>query len=129
MRDIRQAARMALEALTSPEAATQPHLMSAVAQTLLRAAIEAPEAEPVAVFHAHPADWQYSITLLPGVPMLPDGTQLYAAPQPAREPVRLSEAEFAKAAGLIGLSDDEYHICRAVERAVLAANGMGERSA
>ena len=47
----------------------------------------APSAQPVAVFHAHPEDWQYSITLLPGVPMLRNGTLLAAAP-PAQQPTK-----------------------------------------
>lgn len=41
-------------------------------------------AEPVATFNAYPSDWQYSITLTPGVGMLPDGTLLYLHP-PCRE--------------------------------------------
>lgn len=41
------AARAALEALTSPEAHKQPHIMGAVAQTLLRTAIAKAEAQPV----------------------------------------------------------------------------------
>ena len=130
MTDLKEAARMALEALTSPEAAKQPYIMSAVAQTLLRAALEAPEAEPVAWRWVPSAAWGsyvvsgdkaraeqvegFGLTVQP----------LYAAPQPAREPVRLTEIEFAEAAGLISLSAAEYNLCRAIERAVLAANGL-----
>lgn len=52
---------------------------------VLAAAPSAPSAQPVAVFHAHPEDWQYSITLLPGVPMLRNGTLLAAAPSATQQ--------------------------------------------
>jgi hypothetical protein len=52
-----------------------------------------PPAQPVAQFHAHPADWQYNITLLPGVPMLPDKAMLYTAPQPQGEDATLTDEQ------------------------------------
>lgn len=92
--------------------------------------------EPVAMFHAHPADWQYTITLLPGVPMLPDGAPLYT--HPAR-PVALSwdvqmPDDVAKwitahppklhpARPVVRLTDDDYLEIRAVTYDVV---GMGD---
>lgn len=55
-------------------------------------------AQPVAEFHAHPADWQYNITLLPGVPMLLDGTKLYLAPQPPADVPPMTDEDFVKIA-------------------------------
>lgn len=97
-------------------------------------ALAAEPAQPVAQFHAHPADWQYNITLLPGVPMLLDGTKLYLAPQPPAYVPRLSDEDFEK---LIDNSDarwaeDVYVIdsgsvidlLRAVEAEVLRRMGV-----
>lgn len=96
MSDLRDAARMAL--LWLKWLPDQPHdapywtngmfakdVKDAVESIRAALSSEPAQAEPVAVFNAFPADWQYSITLLPGVPMLKDGTKLHAAP-PKREP-------------------------------------------
>lgn len=102
MTDHREVMRQALEALEAVEPHSEAVMCYASTVTewpanaipaqlnraiaALRAAL-AKSAEPVAEFHAHPADWQYNITLLPGVPMLPDGTKLYAHPPAKREPL------------------------------------------
>ena len=99
-------------------------------------ALAAEPAQPVAEFHAHPADWQYHITLLPGVPMLLDGTKLFAAPQPPGDVPPMTDEDFVKIAFpyLDGALMEEIEmdgyalleILRAVEAEVLRRMGVVE---
>jgi hypothetical protein len=94
----------------------------------LRAALAQPQFKPVAQFHAHHADWQYNITLLPGVPMLPDKAMLYTAP-PQRT---LSDAErdaitheLNQARCLEGRTVGNIELTERIARAVERAHGIG----
>lgn len=137
MTTLREAALAALALVndTLLERTVDTKRLSAVGRDL-EDALDAEHAQPVAEFHAHPADWQYNITLLPGVPMLLDGTKLYLAPQPPADVPRLSDEDFEK---LIDNSDarwaeDVYVIdsgsvidlLRAVEAEVLRRCGVVE---
>ena len=137
MTTLREAALAALALVndTLLERTVDTKRLSAVGRDL-EDALDAEHAQPVAEFHAHPADWQYNITLLPGVPMLLDGTKLYLAPQPPADVPRLSDEDFEK---LIDNSDarwaeDVYVIdsgsvidlLRAVEAEVLRRMGVVE---
>lgn len=106
MTTLREAALAALALVndTLLERTVDTKRLSAVGRDL-EDALDAEHAQPVAEFHAHPADWQYNITLLPGVPMLLDGTKLYLAPQPPGDVPRLSDEDFEK---LIDNSDARW---------------------
>ena len=106
MTTLREAAQAALALVndTLLERTVDTKRLSAVGRDL-EDALDAEHAQPVAEFHAHPADWQYNITLLPGVPMLLDGTKLYLAPQPPADVPRLSYEDFEK---LIDNSDARW---------------------
>lgn len=106
MTTLREAALAALALVndTLLERTVDTKRLSAVGRDL-EDALDAEHAQPVAEFHAHPADWQYNITLLPGVPMLLDGTKLYLAPQPPADVPRLSDEDFEK---LIDNSDARW---------------------
>ena len=67
MTTLREAALAALALVndTLLERTVDTKRLSAVGRDL-EDALDAEHAQPVAEFHAHPADWQYNITLLPG---------------------------------------------------------------
>lgn len=96
MTTLREAALAALALVndTLLERTVDTKRLSAVGRDL-EDALDAEHAQPVAEFHAHPADWQYNITLLPGVPMLLDGTKLYLAPQPPGDVPLLTDEDVA----------------------------------
>ena len=137
MTTLRDAALAALSLVqdTLLERAIDTKRLSAVGRDL-EAAIAAEPAQPVAEFHAHPADWQYHITLLPGVPMLLDGTKLFAAPQPPGDVPPMTDEDFVKIAFpyLDGALMEEIEmdgyalleILRAVEAEVLRRMGVVE---
>lgn len=134
MTTLRDAALAALSLVqdTLLERAIDTKRLSAVGRDLEAAIAAEPAqpAQPVAEFHAHPADWQYNITLLPGVPMLLDGTKLYLAPQPPVAPARLTDADFLEARAatydVVGMGDPSWflHYGRAVEAEVRRRCGV-----
>jgi hypothetical protein len=99
MTTLREAALAALALVndTLLERTVDTKRLSAVGRDL-EDVLDAEHAQPVAEFHAHPADWQYNITLLPGVPMLLDGTKLYLAPQPPGDVPPMTDEDFVKIA-------------------------------
>ena len=128
MTTLREAALAALALVndTLLERTVDTKRLSAVGRDL-EDALDAEHAQPVAEFHAHPADWQYNITLLPGVPMLLDGTKLYLAPQPPADVPRLKASEIHEL--LIderGVERFGVELARAVEAEVRRRCGVVE---
>lgn len=83
--------------------------------------LRAAPAEPVAKFNAYPTDWQYNITLLPGVPMLRDGTKLYATPPTSDAPAQWISVEDRKESAALyalatGVARPRWNIDQAVTR-------------